>query len=141
MWRSTSKRRIDHDKVNFQWQVRSRTSVSGGCASRLLPHHFLHAFFHFLGRGLRLVRADHPRIAVRIHYSTAAVAPEHIQHWTLWSRADFGRFFNYLVDVFDVDIQSGRRGADTLGAASAHCNALWPSISVVPRNVSSACMG
>ena len=41
-------------------------SVGGSCAGHLLLHHLLHPFLHFFNCRFRLVRTDHPRVAIRI---------------------------------------------------------------------------
>jgi hypothetical protein len=51
-------------------------SVSGGCASGLLAHHFRHSSLHFFRGGFRLVRTSHPRAAIGIDDSAAAIGPK-----------------------------------------------------------------
>src|SRR5580700_4865556 len=101
-------------------------SVSRGCSSRLMLHHRLHSLLHFFRCRLRLVCADHPRVAVWIDDVAAAVTPEHVHHGTLRCCAKLSRFFDYLIHVLHVNVEGSRRGTNTFGAASPHLLALRP---------------
>ena len=49
----------------------------------------------------------------------------HVHYWTLRGSALFRRSLNYLVDVLDVNIKSGGRGADALRTSPSHRHILW----------------
>src|SRR5215472_1499453 len=90
------------------------SSVGSRRPCRLLSHHLLHPFFHFFGSRLRLVCPDHPSIALWINDRATTITPEHVHHGALCGGAQLGRFLNNSVDVLDVYVEAGGRGADTL---------------------------
>jgi len=64
--------------------------------ARLLLHHRFQSLLHFFHYRLRLVCADHPRVAIWIDDVAAAVTLEHVHHRTQRSHPEFGRFSTTL---------------------------------------------
>src|SRR6201987_3067238 len=98
-------------------------SVCRGCALRLLLHrfhHLQHSLLYLFRCRLSLVRTHHPRVTVRVGDGAATVAPKHVHHGALAARAELGRLIDYLVHVFDIDVETGWGGADALCGVPAH---------------------
>src|SRR5580704_19065453 len=108
------------------WPLRfsiEEASVRRGWARRLLRHrlhHLQHSLLHLFRSWLSLVRTHHPAVTVRVHDGAATVAPEHVHDGPLAGRSELGRLIDYLVDVFDIDVETGWRGANALGGAPSH---------------------